>query len=406
MNTHDQDCRHRIVIAPIHTSMAPHRLKNRVSTLRGFLLLSAVFLLLRPSPVPVEKEDVIQLTIDKWGLTSPQAYNVLQEELHREPVRYDAETDFLFFEHIRKTGGTTLSLLLKSLMGDHVFPGSDEGAIFHFNVAEEAVRNGTLSLHETRVGYAHATARGGNKLEKLLTNSTRKRLRVLTVIRDPVNIRASLLGMSLCQYKAWIRQYNEVNKLPPDYCDVSLDNMVDVRVESVERLCEQAKKMYGSKVLRNTGMGLGASCKELEKGRQAFGYCRSIPALLNSSHYEQGYHHMYRDIIAEKGDDDEARGLLALSREFLWIGITERMDESLRLLFTLLNVASLPSLKSERVVNCRPTQFWSEGDKAVVREREGADYAVYRAANALLDIRLYKLDGEEARINMKRPVPL
>lgn len=40
------------------------------------------------------------------------------------------------------------------------------------------------------------------------------------------------------------------------------------------------------------------------------------------------------------------------------------------------------------------TAWWTEQDKAIVKEREPADFALWRAANAIMDVRMEKLKME------------
>lgn len=82
--------------------------------------------------------------------------------------------------------------------------------------------------------------------------------------------------------------------------------------------------------------------------------------------------------------------------DFVWYGITERMDESM----CPLNVKPLPQPPKERVMNCSPTSWWTEADRDKVKEMEPADYTVWRTANAILDIRVLKMKEDiKAKLN-------
>lgn len=83
--------------------------------------------------------------------------------------------------------------------------------------------------------------------------------------------------------------------------------------------------------------------------------------------------------------------------DFLWFGITERMHESTCLLFYALGVKPLPEIPRERVVNCSPTSWWNNEERHIVREREQADYAIWRTANAMLDVRVWMMREEVIR---------
>lgn len=86
--------------------------------------------------------------------------------------------------------------------------------------------------------------------------------------------------------------------------------------------------------------------------------------------------------------------------DFLWFGITERMKESACLLYYTLGVKPLPKTPEHRVMKCSPTSWWSEEHREEVRRREPADYAVWRAANAILDVRVLKM-REDVRAKLE-----
>ncbi len=77
--------------------------------------------------------------------------------------------------------------------------------------------------------------------------------------------------------------------------------------------------------------------------------------------------------------------------DFLWFGITERMKESTCLLFHTLRTKPVKEVPRERVVKCPPTSWWTEEHRKEIRRREPADYAVWRAANAILDVRVLRM---------------
>ncbi|KAL3798854.1 hypothetical protein HJC23_004642 [Cyclotella cryptica] len=79
--------------------------------------------------------------------------------------------------------------------------------------------------------------------------------------------------------------------------------------------------------------------------------------------------------------------------DILWFGITERMMESTCLLFYVLRVPPI-SVPKSRVVNCSPASWWSAKDREEVKRREEGDYALWRVANAILDVRVEKMRRE------------
>ena len=80
--------------------------------------------------------------------------------------------------------------------------------------------------------------------------------------------------------------------------------------------------------------------------------------------------------------------------DFLWFGITERMKESTLLFYFQFKLAPLPKTPVHRIQECRPNSWWTDENKKVVIEREPADYAIWRAANAILDVRVEKMKIE------------
>lgn len=80
--------------------------------------------------------------------------------------------------------------------------------------------------------------------------------------------------------------------------------------------------------------------------------------------------------------------------DFLWFGITERMAESTCLLFYALNNIKPIAVPRARVVNCSPTSWWTQKHRDEIKRREPGDYAVWRAANAILDVRIESMQRD------------
>ena len=53
----------------------------------------------------------------KWNLTTPNCAHLLEQQFYRVDD-YNPDTDFLYLNHIQKTGGTTISDLLKKALGE------------------------------------------------------------------------------------------------------------------------------------------------------------------------------------------------------------------------------------------------------------------------------------------------
>ena len=80
--------------------------------------------------------------------------------------------------------------------------------------------------------------------------------------------------------------------------------------------------------------------------------------------------------------------------DFVWFGITERMKESTTLFYYQFKAKPLPQTPIHRVQDCRPNSWWTSKDREIVKEREPADYAVWRVANAIMDVRMEKMKME------------
>ena len=80
--------------------------------------------------------------------------------------------------------------------------------------------------------------------------------------------------------------------------------------------------------------------------------------------------------------------------DFLWFGITERMHESVCLFSYTLGVTMPKQAPRARIMTCPTTSWWTEAHRDEVRRREPYDYAVWRTANAILDVRIMKMRSE------------
>ena len=81
------------------------------------------------------------------------------------------------------------------------------------------------------------------------------------------------------------------------------------------------------------------------------------------------------------------------SNDMMWVGVTERMHDSMCLLHYQLQLPWVQT-PGKRIQSCRPTSYWSPTDKENFYKREPLMLAVSRAANAVLDIHLAKMKYE------------
>ena len=76
-----------------------------------------------------------------------------------------------------------------------------------------------------------------------------------------------------------------------------------------------------------------------------------------------------------------------------WHGVTERMVESMCLFHSMVKFPYYETPQS-RYKQCRPTSYYSQQEKEKIRDNEIVNYAVSKAAHAILDIRMAKLCRE------------
>eukprot|EP00586_Coscinodiscus_wailesii_P012550 CAMPEP_0172510830 /NCGR_PEP_ID=MMETSP1066-20121228/231747_1 /TAXON_ID=671091 /ORGANISM="Coscinodiscus wailesii, Strain CCMP2513" /LENGTH=147 /DNA_ID=CAMNT_0013289977 /DNA_START=67 /DNA_END=507 /DNA_ORIENTATION=+ len=103
----------------------------------------------------IEDIDVLGI-IKKWELVSKKARALLLEQYEKE-FDYDSDRDFIYFHHLLKTGGTSVSEMMEKVFGDAVLPGSLESGYFKSHLATNAIKaqNGT----DYKVSYSHSHLR-------------------------------------------------------------------------------------------------------------------------------------------------------------------------------------------------------------------------------------------------------
>jgi hypothetical protein len=210
--------------------------------------------------------------------------------------------------------------------------------------------------------------------------------------------------MWMCHHNRLQLQLNEQRGTNLCY---NLTELVDLRLAMEKVRCENDRDNFrhADKI-----------CPLLESNEDPYKACRSVSALLESSEYNRSFHDMTLPLVPGLAETDvsartEANVELAALRylggiekpnrtdtasmhDVMWFGITERMDESMCLLSYMLR-KPFATIPRERVIEeCKPSSYWSSEDRAIVRQREGLDYAVHRVANAILDVRLERMRRE------------
>ena len=407
----------------------------------------------------------------KWGLVSPNAVHLLQRQFSWQ-ADYDRARDFLHFHHLAKTGGTSISDLMKmTLVGDAnrtgILPGSQRSG--PFKEADFYATTGLKNASDETVGrlklpyvasYGHTRLRpvhGPHKTElasffddyfTLLERDgdrPRRSIRSLAMIREPTDLRASTMAMALCSLNGKVIEFNRIRAgkgLGP-ICTpregLNISSFVDQVVRKAKGKCRRRKTNEDDLQLDRYERII------CNRGGSALDFCRSPGHLLQSQIYKQGMSSMYRPLMA-RYVQEEGMGTVTTFRsvesslidqgivysdakvedytlidlggldpnridhmpyegykfrrkesrdgkepDFVWFGITERMKDSTCLFAYTLRVMPVAEPPRERVMKCPPTSWWTEAHREMVKKKSPADYAVWRAANAIMDVRVFNM---------------
>ncbi|KAL7536095.1 hypothetical protein ACHAXR_006915 [Thalassiosira sp. AJA248-18] len=406
----------------------------------------------------------------KWNITTPNAVELLEQQFEKVND-YDPQTDFFHFHHLYKSGGTSISSLMDKTVGlpqssngggyEGILPGSYQSGNFDH---EEALADITTRLSwgtkredlPYRASYAHTGLRPVHGPKRTKTGifflkhlPPNKRLRVITMLRDPTDFRASNHAMIMCGLNYEVSRFNNeraVKGLPVPVCSpkdgLNISALVDRKVHDLLEKCRKADEIVvdGGPKPKKVNQQQRKQCKEQESGVDTLFHCRSARNLLASPQYDKHFRSMFKGLMGrfhrgqqftnstaygrmgygfERAEDSNGYSVEAVEEytlqdlggldltisgagdgagppepDFIWFGITERMKESTTLFYYYFKAAPLPKVPIHRIQECRPTSWWTKEDREVVKEREPADYAVWRAANAILDVRMEKMKME------------
>ena len=347
---------------------------------------------------------------------------------------------------------TTTSLRSEAVMPGSQRSNSFNMKEFHSTILQRAKEQTALGLFPLlKVSYGHTRLRpvhGPNRtnLSKFFDNYNSllpesKRIRSLAMIREPTDLRASSHAMAMCALNGKVNTFNYWREKRNQTRVCTKEEGLDV-----QNLVED----YQNKVLTKCNSTLEEKLDRFEKkictrGPESMSYCLSPSHLLSSRVYD-GMRSMYKSLMGryyakqtimtnyisiekymERTNDkfdiekveeyalvdlggldlisyheydidkfvtsskrvDKANAAL-YEPDFLWFGVTERMAESTCLLFHTLNIKPI-IVPRARVVNCPPNSWWTARDREEVKKRELGDYAVWRVANAILDVRVEKM---------------
>ncbi|CAM9810913.1 unnamed protein product, partial [Phaeothamnion confervicola] len=214
-----------------------------------------------------------------------------------------------------------------------------------------------------------------------------KTVRLITLHREPKLLWASNHYEWLCHVKAIHTEFLRRSGGPP-HCNI---NMTFVAEERKRRACANNGPKCGQDFnfcARPGDMTVQADKIKMfhEMGTRDIRECARTAAAVAAAERNPGN----TDVLAAEPEQLErcyAAAVRHFSAEVTWVGVTERMEESVCLFHSTfrLPVAHMPHT---RLKECRPIDVWSDADVARVRVVDGLSYAVHRAANNVLDARL------------------
>jgi hypothetical protein len=220
---------------------------------------------------------------------------------------------------------------------------------------------------------------------------------------------------------------------------MNTSELVDRKIHDLLERCKKADEK-GLQEPKPPPKALRKQCVQEKEGIDTLNQCRSPTHLLNSPQYDKHYRSMFTALMGRmhrgqkftnstaygrmgygfaRAEDTKGYSVEAVEEytlqdlggldltisgagdgvgppepDFIWFGITERMKESISLFYFHFKAKPLPQTPIHRIQECRPNSWWTNEHREIVKEREPADYAVWRAANAILDVRVEKMKME------------
>jgi len=295
---------------PIHRAHTNHKLHQEKSLQSA--LTNPHLMMSQSNPDQIQHYQLLASSIaDKWNLTTPNAIDLLVQQFHKVND-YDPQNDFIHFHHLYKSGGTSISnLMLKSMK--HILPGSYESGDFNH---EEALEDINKRLEEGthrndlpyKASYAHTGLRpvyGPLRTKTgifFLEQMPHKRLRVITMLRDIVDFRASNHAMIMCGLNYEVSRWNNEREDQglPRVCSpkdgLNISALVDRKIHDLRVRCkeEDAILANGGTPVKNLYPQQRKQCKMEDQGIDTLVHCRSGDHLLASPEYDRHYRSMFK----------------------------------------------------------------------------------------------------------------
>jgi len=326
---------------------------------------------------------------------------------------YSETTDILALRHPLKTGGTSFSHMMRAVFGERVIPGSEPSGWWKFPKFEDAVEEHSDEddpyWSNMAVMYTHTLLRpfGNAKDDRLLDDIRnqvpalqKKRFRLMTIVRRPLDLAASSFYETQCRVGRFANQRHLNGKECPPV------NLTDVMYKNIEHWTNKCETELNWSSLK---------CKTIqsEGGEAVYKHCGSIDVLLDETENVHDMH--YKNLMGvfprppalvknrtmginltptlEDVSLYTLRDLGGLidyhpvhKEDFVWFAITERFSESMCLFYYYFEIEPVKE-KSSLMKPCRPLSFWTEEQKKKFIDKEDFSYTVWRAANAIMDVR-------------------
>lgn len=260
-------------------------------------------------------QETINDIILKWNIsTDSKKEQLLLDKIWKQDIPYNPNIDLIVFFHPLKSGGTSLSKVLKNMGG--VVPGSHASGFFNNDKFKSAIQQnimeGKASSKEEwwsnqRVLFSHNKYRGfhQSKAQGLATllhddNATSplpmKRIRHITMVRDPLAYAASNYNEWFCMLDHWQKVARKL-QLPPSggnaSCSYTLDDYTKARVITTEQDCKNRTQLEISAL----GKRAQKRCKVyLQEGKvDPDPDCSSISTFLASENFQKHFKDRYAD---------------------------------------------------------------------------------------------------------------
>jgi hypothetical protein len=234
---------------------------------------------------------------------------------------YDPVSDFVHFHHLYKSGGTSISNLmdktLGSIDGAGILPGSYESGDFDHDEAladiNRRIASGTRREDlPYSASYAHTGLRPvhGPRRTKtgifLSDQLPQKRLRVITMLRDVVDFRASNHAMIMCGLNYEVTRWNNQREASglPRACSpkdgLNISAMVDNKIRDLMDRCRAEDEMIArgnEKPGKKMYPAQRKMCRDEVSGIDTLAHCRSADHLLASPQYDKHYRSMFKALM-------------------------------------------------------------------------------------------------------------